>query len=295
VQPGEILALIGPNGAGKTTTIKMILGLVTPTSGHASIFGFAMDQEKQRQQGTAHVGAVLEGARNVYWRLSPRANLAYFGALRGLHGRILKERIDNLLTLLDLDDVADKEVRFFSRGMQQKVAIATAMLHDPVALLLDEPTIGLDVQAAKTLEETILRLAGEGKAILLTTHMMGVAERLADYIFVIHNGRKLAYSDTKTLLKQFQIRDAVELKVEGHLSPSTQHEMQLAFPAVTAVSQNGHTHLTWPNPEQQQIAQLYTWLDAAGCTIQTVQRREADLEEVFLSLISENQTQRTPQ
>jgi ABC-2 type transport system ATP-binding protein len=145
------------------------------------------------------------------------------------------------------------------------------------------------------LEETILRLAGEGKAILLTTHMMGVAERLADHIFVIHNGRKLAYSDTKTLLKQFQIRDAVELKVEGHLSPSTQHEMQLAFPAVTAVSQNGHTHLTWPNPEQQQIAQLYTWLDAAGCTIQTVQRREADLEEVFLSLISENQTQRTPQ
>lgn len=287
LSPGELMAFIGPNGAGKTTTIKMLLGLVTPTLGSASICGFDMSQERQRQQGARHVGAVLEGARNVYWRLSARANLAYFGALRGLHGRSLNTRIDELLTLFDLEEVAYKEVRFFSRGMQQKVAIAAALLHDPAVLLLDEPTIGLDVQAAKVLEETILTLAEQGKTVLLTTHMMSLAERLADKIFVIRNGRQLAYADTTSLLQQYQVRATVELKIDGYLAKSVQDEVQRQFPMVTAVCQNGHTRLNWPDPGQSQVAQLFTYLDATGHTVQSVNRREADLEEIFLSLIGE--------
>jgi ABC-2 type transport system ATP-binding protein len=287
LRPGEMMAFIGPNGAGKTTTIKMLLGLVTPTSGRAFISGFDMSQERQRQQGARHVGAVLEGSRNVYWRLSARANLAYFGALRGLHGRGLNTRIDELLTLLDLVEVADKEVRFFSRGMQQKVAIAAALIHDPAVLLLDEPTVGLDVQAAKVLEETITTLVGQGKAVLLTTHMMSLAERLADKIFVIRNGRQLIYADKPGLLQQHQVRSTVELKIEGQLAESAEAEVQRQFPMITAVCQNGHTILNWPEPEQSQVAQLFTFLDTTGHTIQGVKRREADLEEIFLSLIGD--------
>jgi ABC-2 type transport system ATP-binding protein len=287
VQAGEIMALIGPNGAGKTTTIKMLLGLITPTSGQAQICGWDMSQERERQQGAASVGAILEGARNVYWRLSPRANLAYFGALRGWRGRALRNRTDELLALLQLTEVADKEVRFFSRGMQQKVAIAVAMLHDPAALLLDEPTIGLDVQAAKILEETILLLAAEGKAVLLTTHMMGLAQRLADQICVMDKGRQLAYAPTSHLLRQFQIRETVEVKIGTVLTPVDEQALQVQFPAVTAVAHNGETHVSWPNPEQWQIVQLYSYLDGQGHTIQSVQRRDADLEEIFLSLIGQ--------
>lgn len=127
---GEILALLGPNGAGKTTTIKMVLGLILPTDGYSEIMGCDMRQEKEMRVGAHHVGAVLEGARNAYWRLSALENLRYFGGLRGLSRAQIDERAYDLLTMLDLNTQRDVEVRKFSRGMQQKVAIANALMHD---------------------------------------------------------------------------------------------------------------------------------------------------------------------
>ena len=287
LRPGEILALLGPNGAGKTTTIKMLLGLVTPSSGTALVNGFDMAVERERQLGARHLGAVLEGARNVYWRLSAQANLRYFGTLHGVTGPTLKRRIDELLSLLDLQAVAHQEVRFFSRGMQQKVAIAATLLHDPDVLLLDEPTLGLDVQAAKALERVIVELAGQGKAILLTTHMMNLAERLSNRILVIRDGREVAHDDTPTLLQRYNIRSTVEVKVQGDLPAVLRQQLQACFPAVTPAQSNGTTLLAWPEPEQQQVAQLFTFLDREGCTVLSVQRREASLEDVFLSLVGE--------
>lgn len=284
--PGEILALIGPNGAGKTTTIKMVLGLITPTAGVATVNGHNMTVEQERRRGAQHVGAVLEGARNVYWRLSPRANLHYFGALRGLSGRALQRRTDELLALLGLTPDADREVRFFSRGMQQKVAIAAALLADPDVLLLDEPTLGLDVQAAKSLEQTIVTLAEQGKAILLTTHMMGLAQRLSHRILVISQGRQVAYDDTAVLLEKHHVRTTVEVRIQGTLPQSLMQQVQQRFPTITAAQQNGTAVLTWPQAAQRDVAQLFSLLDGAGCTILSVQRREATLEEVFLSLIA---------
>ena len=135
LQPGEIVALLGPNGAGKTTTIKMLLGLITPTTGQALVCGYDTAVPWQRQRAMPHLGAVLEGARNIYWRLSPTANLRYFGTLRGVPKQELEQRIEFWLNRLDLQDVAHKEVRFFSRGMQQKVAIAAALLQPGLRLL----------------------------------------------------------------------------------------------------------------------------------------------------------------
>lgn len=286
LRSGEILALIGPNGAGKTTTIKMVLGLITPTSGRSTVHGYDMAVERERRLGAQHVGAVLEGARNVYWRLSPRANLHYFGALRGLSRRALQRRTDELLALLGLMSEADREVRFFSRGMQQKVAIAAALLSDPDVLLLDEPTLGLDVQVAKSLEQTIVTLARQGKAILLTTHMMGLAQRLSHRTFVISEGRQVAYDDTAVLLEKHHVRTTVEMRIQGTLPPPLMQQVQQRFPAITPAQQNGTAVLTWPQAAQRDVAQLFTLLDGAGCTVLSVQRREATLEEVFLSLIA---------
>jgi ABC-2 type transport system ATP-binding protein len=277
---GEILALLGPNGAGKTTTIKMILGLILPTTGHAKIKGYDMSQEREARLGAQHVGAVLEGARNAYWRLSALENLRYFGGLRGLSRPKIEERADHLLTMLDLIEQRHVEVRKFSRGMQQKVAIANALMHDPDILILDEPTLGLDVAAARLLEETVAALAGMGKAILLTTHVMDLAQRLAGRILVIHQGQEVAHDRTAALLQQFDTRPITLIKVEQLPDAFVQQQIMTRFPGLSV--QNGL--FEWTAPSQQEILALYTLLDKAGSIVTSVTRREPTLEEVFLSL-----------
>ncbi|MCA9994422.1 MAG: ABC transporter ATP-binding protein [Anaerolineales bacterium] len=278
---GEVLAILGPNGAGKTTTIKMLLGLVTPTSGQATVLGQDMAIPSQMRQGVQHIGAVLEGARNAYWRLSVRENLRYFGGLRGMRRHQVEGRADELLALLDLTQQQEKEVRLLSRGMQQKVAIANALMHDPAILVLDEPTLGLDVQTAVILEETIKQLAQAGKGILLTTHVMPLAERLADRILVLHKGRQVAANETRKLLQQFDRRSLVEVKLETAVSPATQQQIATRFPNVQLAAAN---RLAWVEPQQLEVAALYHFLAESGCVVTSIARQEPDLETVFLSL-----------
>lgn len=282
--PGEILALLGTNGAGKTTTVKMTAGLVLPTTGMIRVLGH--DMVRERTKGVRHIGAVLEGTRNLYWRLSARENLLYFGGLRLVPRRELNYRIDKLLTLFDLSEHQDRDVRHFSRGMQQKLALLAALLHDPEVLLLDEPTLGLDVQAARRLEETIVQLAREqGKAILLTTHVIALAEKLADRIFVIHQGRQVAYDSTRTLLEQYNMeRDTTDIQVAGLLPEALASKIRAAFPDATIMLDGETTTLAWSSPEQAAVIHLLQLLDQHRVTILNVGRRHATLEEVFLSL-----------
>ena len=281
---GKTLALLGPNGAGKTTMVKMIAGLVLPTSGSIRVLGH--DMMRARIKGVRHIGAVLEGARNLYWRLSALENLRYFGSLRLVPRRELPQRIEELLALFGLEEHRHQEVRQFSRGMQQKLAIAAALLHDPEILLLDEPTLGLDVQAAKQLETTIAQLAQEqGKAILLTSHMIPLAEKLADHIFVIHQGREVAFDTTRSLLERYNThQDITEIQVTGQIPQALIANLQQNFPVITAVSNTDTTLLSWSGQEQAQLLQLLQILDEQGQTILDVGRRQASLEEVFLSL-----------
>jgi ABC-2 type transport system ATP-binding protein len=281
---GEIMALLGPNGAGKTTIVKMIAGLVLPSAGTVCVLGH--DMVRARGSGVRHIGAVLEGARNLYWRLSARENLLYFGSLRLVPRQTLNRRVDELLALLGLGEFQNQEVRQFSRGMQQKLAIAAALLHDPEVLLLDEPTLGLDVQAARKLEDTIAHLAREqGKAVLLTTHTMPLAEKLADRVFVIHNGREVAQGTPHELGQRFNgQRDAVEVGLGEQLDEATLAAVRERYPGVTAVSDGDATTLVWSAPVQSDVIALLQWLDHGGVTVLTVNRRQARLEDVFLSL-----------
>ena len=285
IQPGTVFGLLGPNGAGKTTTIKMILGLVLPTSGTIQLAGF--DVAKERNKALRHAGAILEGSRNVYWRLSARANLEYFGALRGMQGKSLANRIAEVLDLVQLSDRADEEVRYLSRGMQQKVALATAILHDPDVLLLDEPTLGLDVQASRTIEQVIREFVEQQrKTVVLTTHQMDLAERLSDRIFVIHKGKKVEEGLTKDVIARFGgQRETMEVELATLADPNTLEQLKNGFPGLSVVTEGDRTILAWMDTgSQKEFLNLLSQLDASGLKILQAGRRAATLEEVFLHL-----------
>ncbi|MCA9944570.1 MAG: ABC transporter ATP-binding protein, partial [Anaerolineales bacterium] len=258
-----------------------VLGLITPTSGTAAVKGHNMSVANEMRAGVHYLGAVLEGARNAYWRLSILENLRYFGGLRGMVLKEVDEKAVELLSILNLLEYQDQEVRKLSRGMQQKVAIANALMHDPEILVLDEPTLGLDVEAARLLEETIVRLVQRGKAIILTTHVMSLAERLADRIFVINDGKQVAYDDTQVLLRQFDTRTTVEIKTQQTLPSYVWEQVSHRFPSII----KRDAILEWVEPEQHQIVSLYQLLDqVGGITVLSITHREPKLEEVFLSL-----------
>src|SRR5690625_919904 len=175
VAKGEVLGLLGPNGAGKTTTIKMICGLIRPDSGRVSVLG--IDNRHDRQKALRHISAVLEGNRNLYWRLTVRENMEYFAGNRGRSRRAVKGRIDDLLGSFDLKGKENELVNSLSRGMQQKLAIAVAMLADTEVLLLDEPTLGLGVETAHEGRGHLRRIASEeGNAGLMRTAHEAVHE-----------------------------------------------------------------------------------------------------------------------
>jgi ABC-2 type transport system ATP-binding protein len=286
VNRGEILGLLGPNGAGKTTTVKSILGLVEPTAGSVRLAGY--DMARHRHRALVHTGAVLEGARNIYWRLSVRANLKYFGALKGLKGADSAERIDLALARVGLADRADDEARFLSRGMQQKAALAVAVLHDPDVLLLDEPTLGLDVQAARAIESAVKHLASEeNKAILLTTHQMSLAERLCDRVFVINGGQKVAEGPMADVLAGFDEHQTIEVHVGVTVDDDTTMRIRQVFPHLQVETEEESTVLSSPNKSSQQdMLKLVALVDEAGLPILQVGRRRATLEEVFVRLTS---------
>jgi ABC-2 type transport system ATP-binding protein len=215
IAAGEVLAFLGPNGAGKTTTIKMIASLILPDEGWVRIAG--MDPHRNAR-ALRSLGAVLEGNRNLYWRLTPEENLEYFGVLRGLSRKLAQQRGGELLERFELTDKRKTVTQNLSRGMQQKLAIAVSLIHDPQLLLLDEPTLGLDVEATQHVKSLVREIAAEGRAILLTTHQLDIAEELSDRVAIINQGEIVAEELTTELIRQFSgtaFRIELETELEG--------------------------------------------------------------------------------
>jgi sodium transport system ATP-binding protein len=186
VHDGEVFGLLGPNGAGKTTTLRMLGTLLKPSSGAATLNGFEVTHEpgKVREQ----IG-FLSGDMGLYGRLTPREILEFFGNLNGMEANRRAKRIGELMSLLDMTSFADVRTDKLSTGMKQKTAIARTMLHDPPILILDEPSSGLDVPTARTIETAIMDAKRAGKCIVYSTHVMEEAEYLCDRIAVISDGK----------------------------------------------------------------------------------------------------------
>ena len=270
---GEVQAFLGPNGAGKTTTIKMLAGLIYPDAGQVRIDG----RDPLHDTGVLRdVGAVLEGNRNIYWRLNPLENLEYFGVLRGLAADEARRRALPLLERFELAEKRTAPVQELSRGMQQKLSIAVAFIHRPKLLLLDEPTLGLDVEAAEAVKVLVREIAAEGHAILLTTHQLDVAEELSDRVAIIRGGEIIAEETTQALIRRFS-GQAYTIEFDGDFRPGQQAALA-ALPGVEA-----HTgRISYlGSPEG-----LYNVLELLKpLPIRRLEPDVADLTEVFLKLI----------
>jgi ABC-2 type transport system ATP-binding protein len=211
VKRGELFGMLGPNGAGKTTTIKMMTTLLTPTSGHVTVLGH--DVVTDPMEVRKHIGLVLGGEKGLYYRVTARQNLRYFADLYGVPMGIREERINELLRKVDLSDRADERVEDYSRGMKQRLHLAKGLINDPEVVFLDEPTIGLDPQAARDARNMIKTLIEEGKTMLLTTHYMFEADELCDRIAVVNKGKVVALDSPKGL--KSLLKDMSIIEVEG--------------------------------------------------------------------------------
>ncbi|MEL7069542.1 MAG: ABC transporter ATP-binding protein [Cyanobacteria bacterium J06581_3] len=286
IAPGEVLAFLGPNGAGKTTTIKMIAGLIRPDTGWVKIAGKDPHRDPSALQG---VGAVLEGNRNLYWRLTALENLEYFGVLRKMSGRTARAKGEALLESFGMGEKRNVPVQKLSRGMQQKIAIAVALIHQPKLLLLDEPTLGLDVEAGETVKELVRQVAASGCAILLTTHQLNVAEQLSDRVAIIRAGQIVAEQPTQALIRTFSQGAAYHIEFEGVLSESQRR----AIAALGATIQPQCVHYLpsdsmaeGTDKKGQSSVTLYKILnELAPLPLVEVRQNKADLTDVFLQLV----------
>jgi sodium transport system ATP-binding protein len=204
VKPGQVFGLLGLNGAGKTTTLRLLATMLKPDAGTARVAGY--DLLEQPDEVRRRIG-FLTGNTGLYLRLTGRETLQYFGGLQGLTKKVVDERIERFAQLLDMPSFLDVRVDKYSTGMKQKVSIARTLIHDPPVLILDEPTLGLDVLTSRSIVEFIRTAKADGKAVIFSTHIMWEAARLCDYIGVVHEGRMKKLATLEDLKRTYGTDD----------------------------------------------------------------------------------------
>ena len=279
VAPGETYGLLGPNGAGKTTTIRLVCGLLTPDSGRVSIGGHLMDGGGTAAK--ALVGYVPQDVA-LYPDLTARENLRFFGRLYALPRRVLQQRVEEVLELVDLRDRAEDRVDSFSGGMRRRLNIGAGLLHRPTLLVLDEPTVGVDPQSRHAILESVRRFGASGMAVLCTTHYMEEAERICDRVGIIDRGRLVAEGTRRELVSRLGERDRITLTATGDLTAFATACRELAGVDVTDVS-GPEVHLVVRDGRRLLPAVLEA-ADRAGVAVSSVDVAEPDLEAVFLHL-----------
>ncbi len=207
VRAGELFGFLGPNGAGKTTTMRMLTGLLLPTSGDAFVGGHSLTREPLAARAT--LGFVPD-TPFLYDKLSAREFLAFSAALHGVARDVADRRAGALLELLELEAAADGLIEGYSHGMRQKTALAGALVHDPQVLFLDEPTIGLDPRSARTIKDLLRGLCDRGKAVFLSTHVLEIAERLCDRVGILAGGRLAVIGTLGELREQARTQASLE-------------------------------------------------------------------------------------
>ena len=212
VAPGQIYGLLGANGAGKTTTLRLLATLLQPTAGTATVAGFDIVAAPEKVR--ARVG-FLATSTALYGRLTAREMIAYFGRLNGLAEAEIKVRLQRLADELDLHEFLDRRCEKLSTGMKQKTSIARTLIHDPAVMIFDEPTLGLDVMAARAIVRFVRDCKGRGKTVIYSTHMMSEVEKLCDTIGIIHGGRLLAEGTLAELRARYGEQDLEDIFVQA--------------------------------------------------------------------------------
>lgn len=281
VAPGTVFGFLGPNGAGKTTTIRLLLGLLEPTSGQAEVLGYNV--RSHADEIRARCGALLEH-NGIYERLSAYDNLDFYAKVWHISAPERQARIKELLTNLELWERRDETAGKWSRGMKQKLAVARALLHCPALVFLDEPTAGLDPIASAALRDDLANLAkSEGVTIFLTTHNLSEAEKLCQQVGVIRQGKLIA-SGSPDELRRTSGKPRLEISGFG-FSEQVLGELR-ALPTVSAVH-NEAGQIVVEFHQSASSAPIVNLLVQAGAQIEEVRKGKADLEQAFLSLLEQ--------
>jgi ABC-2 type transport system ATP-binding protein len=297
IPDGAILALLGPNGAGKTTTIRMLSGLLAPTEGNATVAGY--DIRREADAVRACVGLVTD-VPGLFEQMKAPAYLDFFGSIYGLPTSERARRIEELLEFFELTKHRNEKMAGFSKGMKQKVALARALIHEPAILFLDEPTSGLDPLAARSVRELIVGFKRSNRSIILCTHDLDEAERLADQVAIIRQGQIVALDTPSTLRKQatgetlvqIEFVDACPLTLEEITAIDGIHNPQLrekrATGSLSTVTQSPASLLEYHTP-QPKIANphVLSQLVMAGAQIVTVTCETRSLEDVYASAMGD--------
>jgi ABC-2 type transport system ATP-binding protein len=293
---GEIFGLLGPNGAGKTTLIKILTTLLLPTGGAAWVNGYHILKEENKVR--ASIGCMLMGDRGLYWKLTGRENLEYFGALYHLPPAGRRRRAGEIITLLKLEEIADRLVETYSSGQKMNLAFGKALINDAPLLILDEPTNTLDVPTASELRAIVRDLNRQGKTVIYTTHIMSEAETLCDRVAIIDRGQLLALGTVEELKRSLQ-REGV-IHIQGVISAQAEAAVR-ALPSIlraTRSNQDGAallTVVTAPDCEDDRgpgqpaaaarscLPELIEALTRHGAVIQKIIPEESTLEDVFIA------------
>jgi ABC-2 type transport system ATP-binding protein len=277
---GETVGLLGPNGAGKTTTVSIIAGLLRPDSGEVLIEGRPLCGDTDSTK--FKIGLVPQDIA-LYDELSARENLAFFGALYDLDGARASKAIAEALDLVGLADRAKDRVKEFSGGMKRRLNLATALLHDPQILLLDEPTVGVDPQSRNAIFENLETLKKRGKTLLYTTHYMEEAERLCDRLVIIDHGKVIADDTLQGLYRRLPVTNLLVIEFENSADGLRVEQLQ-ALPEVQSVELRGGVLKVGFRDLSSEAPRILQWLAEHGHPYQHLASERTDLETVFLTL-----------
>jgi ABC-2 type transport system ATP-binding protein len=285
VRRGELFGILGPNGAGKTTLLKILVTLLLPSSGEAFVDGLDVIRDFRRLR---HRIAMVSGGENVgYGMLTVREQLWMFSQLYGMPSAVAYRRIDELLERTRLADAAGRLVRELSSGMRQKMNLIRGLMTDPRILFLDEPTVALDVGAARDVRREVRRWMSEdpGRTVILTTHYMQEADDLCDRLAIVNHGWIVASGEPAALKQQVQQQAVIDLR----LNPGTPLLDALraidGVTAATVVAQDGNDVFSLLLEEDSVLPRVLTQVERAGRQVQTIQKREPTLEDAFVKLV----------
>ncbi len=277
VKKGEIFGFLGPNGAGKTTTIRMLTGLLVPNSGDVLINGIHIKTHPIRAK--MNIGVIPEMG-NIYVDLTARQNIVLAGKFYGIPKRELERRTAGILEQLGLEGRMNDTVRSFSRGMKQRVNIASALVHEPQILFMDEPTSGLDVQSQRLIKHIIQEMKNRGTTVFLTTHNIEEANQLCERIAIIHRGELVTIDRPERLRKTFDTTQSVEVSFDSIIDIS---KIEKIDPINRIEKQGDKWKLYTENPDKL-VKNLVRVAQKKDLTILSIEICRASLEDAFVKL-----------